>query len=345
MSSSCSTSGDLADLVADCQSEAEVGRSAGFLLKKAREASGLKLSTLATSLKVPLKKLEALEQDRFDLLPDVVFARALAGSVCRSLKLDAREVLQRIPNKPSSVLSGRELAGPEGRLAVPIRSARRRSHAPVFRRSARRAPTIGLVLLAVAVALVYFADVQGPGHFVKQALQGRLSDGFILKGNDSRVGPTAGTSMVMVPNGMSAGGGSTVLVRAGSHPIEPVFSLDHPVSPISRTTDRSGAAIAPTPSPGQSRQSMLPRPETRNPIATPVLTLIASGDAWVSVTDAKGAVLLNRLFAAGEVVQTSGLFPLKTVLGRADLMRVEVRGRSLDLAPLSRENVARFEVQ
>ncbi|UUZ68449.1 helix-turn-helix domain-containing protein [Polaromonas sp. P2-4] len=51
--------------------------SAGTLLRDAREAAGLHIATLAVSLKVPVKKLEALEQDRFDLLPDLVFARWL----------------------------------------------------------------------------------------------------------------------------------------------------------------------------------------------------------------------------------------------------------------------------
>jgi cytoskeleton protein RodZ len=53
------------------------------------------IAALAVSLKVPVKKLEALEQNRFDLLPDSVFVRALASSVCRTLKLDAAAVLER----------------------------------------------------------------------------------------------------------------------------------------------------------------------------------------------------------------------------------------------------------
>ena len=49
------------------------------------------------SLKVPVRKLEALEDDRYDLLPDAVFVRALASSVCRTLKIDPQPVLDRLP--------------------------------------------------------------------------------------------------------------------------------------------------------------------------------------------------------------------------------------------------------
>ena len=57
--------------------------TAGSLLRTAREREGLHIAALAVSMKVPVKKLEALEADRLDLLPDAVFVRALAASVCR----------------------------------------------------------------------------------------------------------------------------------------------------------------------------------------------------------------------------------------------------------------------
>ncbi|HUR90162.1 MAG TPA: helix-turn-helix domain-containing protein [Ramlibacter sp.] len=71
--------------------------SAGALLRRAREATGLHVAAVAVSLKVPVRKLEALEDDRFDDLGDPVFIRALASSVCRTLKVDPRPVLDRLP--------------------------------------------------------------------------------------------------------------------------------------------------------------------------------------------------------------------------------------------------------
>ena len=76
-----------------------------------------------------------------------------------------------------------------------------------------------------------------------------------------------------------------------------------------------------------------------------MLTVTASKESWVKVIDAKGAVLLSRLLMPGEVAQASGFPPLDAVVGRADVVRVEVRGKWLDLSPLSRDNVARFEVK
>ncbi|MDB5911527.1 MAG: hypothetical protein JWP22_202, partial [Ramlibacter sp.] len=75
----------------------DAGPSAGALLREGREAAGLHVSTLAANLKVPVRKLEALEEDRYEQLGDAVFIRALAASVCRTLKLDPKPVLQRLP--------------------------------------------------------------------------------------------------------------------------------------------------------------------------------------------------------------------------------------------------------
>lgn len=71
--------------------------SAGALLRAARLEKGLDIEALAAALRVNARKLEALEADRYDLLPDSGFTRALALSVCRALKVDAAPVLAALP--------------------------------------------------------------------------------------------------------------------------------------------------------------------------------------------------------------------------------------------------------
>jgi cytoskeleton protein RodZ len=71
--------------------------SAGAMLRAAREARGMHIGVLAASIKVAQRKLEALEADRHDELPDITFTRALAQAVCRALKIDPDPVLARLP--------------------------------------------------------------------------------------------------------------------------------------------------------------------------------------------------------------------------------------------------------
>ena len=57
---------------------AGAGAGAGALLRAARERQGLHVAALAAAIKIPQRKLEALEAGRFEELPDATFTRALA---------------------------------------------------------------------------------------------------------------------------------------------------------------------------------------------------------------------------------------------------------------------------
>lgn len=127
---------------------AESEPTAGALMRLAREASGLHIAALAVSLKVPVKRLEALEADRFDLLPDAVFTRALAGSVCRTLKLDPLPILQLLPSQSTPRLS-QQMESRRALHGATISSRR----SPLFGTLSRPAVLGGLLLVVGALAL------------------------------------------------------------------------------------------------------------------------------------------------------------------------------------------------
>ena len=67
------------------------------MLRELRESAGVDAGVLASAMKVSLQKLDALEHDRFDQLPDLTFARALASAICRAFGVDPAPVLARMP--------------------------------------------------------------------------------------------------------------------------------------------------------------------------------------------------------------------------------------------------------
>ncbi len=85
--------------------------TAGALLRQLREDAGFKLDVLAQALRVSPAKLEALEADRLDDLPDAMFARALTLAVCRQLKTDAAPVLALLPGQDVSRLAAKNERG------------------------------------------------------------------------------------------------------------------------------------------------------------------------------------------------------------------------------------------
>ena len=93
----------------------------GGLMRQAREARGLHITLLATTLRVPPERLKALESENWSQLPDLVFARALAMSVCRQLKIDPLPILAAMPD-PDPLRSVRvtaAISAPLGGMASP----------------------------------------------------------------------------------------------------------------------------------------------------------------------------------------------------------------------------------
>ena len=71
--------------------------TAGAMLRQMRESAGVDAGVLASAMKVSLQKIEALEHDRFDQLPDMTFARALTSAICRAFGVDPAPVLALMP--------------------------------------------------------------------------------------------------------------------------------------------------------------------------------------------------------------------------------------------------------
>ncbi len=300
--------------------QVQSGPSAGTLLREAREAAGLHIAALAVSLKVPVRKLEALEADRLDLLPDAVFVRALASSVCRTLKMDPAPVLDRLPQT-----SAPRLIRDSGGINTPFRAP-----------SDGRSPS-WLDQLSKPVFLAVFALLLGALVliFLPSARQ------------DDAAAPTrAETVSAPVP------AAAVVAPEAAPVPV-PAPAPALAAQPTAVISPGSAATAVPTVSPTFSVAVSTPTVVSPTAVMTPVVALPTTGivvfktvgESWVEVTDAKGVIAVRKTLAPGEVVGASGALPLAVVIGRANATKVEVRGRPFDLNTVAKDNVARFEVK
>lgn len=78
--------------------------------------------------------------------------------------------------------------------------------------------------------------------------------------------------------------------------------------------------------------------------APPLLKLRFTGTSWAEVKDAEGKVLHSQHNIAGAEFVVEGTPPFYVVIGDAGMAAVEVRGDPFDLAPHTRQNVARFTI-
>jgi cytoskeleton protein RodZ len=129
----------------------QAGLTAGRMLREAREAKGLTADSLAASMKVSTKKIEAIETDCFELLPDMVFARALALSICRHLRIDADQILKQFP--PSIA---HNLKSDESGINTPFRPSQDMTKLMFVNVLTRPAAVIFILVLLAALLLFVF---------------------------------------------------------------------------------------------------------------------------------------------------------------------------------------------
>ena len=77
---------------------------------------------------------------------------------------------------------------------------------------------------------------------------------------------------------------------------------------------------------------------------SPLLKLHFNGASWAEVKDAEGKLLHSQHSQTGSEYVIEGTPPFYVVIGDANKATVEVRGEAYDLAPHTRQNVARFTV-
>ena len=270
--------------------------SAGAQLRAARERQGMHVAALAAAIKIPQRRLEALEADRYDELPDATFARALALTVCRALKIDPAPVLAQLPR-----IGDKPLPDVAGGLNAPYRERSGRAERPAGLAPLRHPLSWAALLVLLAAALVLWLPEGG--------WRSLLSDSTATPASAT----TASAAMPAVAS----------VAAAASSVVEEIV----PAAAAPASADPAAAsAVAAAPVAG-------------------LAVLRASNASWVEVIDAAGQVLLQRVLQPGESVGLDGRLPLRLKIGNAAVTSLQFRGREVDLAPHTRDNVARLELK
>lgn len=286
---------------------APTGSSAGALLRAARERQGLHIAALAATIKIPQRKLEALEGDRHDELLDATFTRALAMTVCRALKVDPAPVLAQLPQ-----IGGKPLPDVAGGLNAPYRE--RPGRAEPAHLGPMRHPLSWAALLVLAAAVVVFLLPAGwwqnllPDNSGSVAPAGLAASAVLPAASDA-----ASAASALVPDSLAAAS-----APASAAAVEVVHS-------VSTDPEASASAAADA--------------------AAGVAVLRANDASWVEVIDASGQVLVQRVLQPGESLGLDGRLPFKLKIGNAAATQLQFRGQGVDLAPVTRDNVARLELK
>lgn len=299
--------------------------SAGALLRQARQAQGVALGDLAATLKVPVEKLQALEDEDWQRLPDVVFLRALAQTICRTLHLEAAPVLALLPQQKVTALA------PQGGLNAPMRE---RGVPSILATKTQHSPWPWVVLLLIVLGGGGYLGVQWMAPEWVRGVSTTVPAPSDPAGDSPLFSPA-------VPEEGDGGGMGNMgdVAQAGEVPTVQAAALMQPALPEEEGAQPGFAAPAPAAEPAAA-----PAAQAAASVS-PVLRITAKGATWVQVLDAQQRLLIEKILQDGEVFSTSAPKPLTVAVGKADLATVEVNGAPFDVQAVARSNVARFEVK
>ena len=274
----------------------------GAELQRAREARGLALSEVAQQLKFAPRQLEALEQDRFDLLPGGTFARGMVRNYARLLKIDPEPLVRSI---------GERFEAPDaGTLA-----ARYRQPVP-FSDSARRSTfvylglSLGVLAIGAGVGWQWYHE-RGRGASLAQAQQ------------PAKV--AARTAPAPAPQEEARPKAAEKLAEAAPQP-------KAVASPSKSEADAAVEKVA----------SARPPPLAKVAPGVHRLVIRCQEAAWIEVRDANERALVSSLNPPGaeRVVQARG--PLTLIIGNAPHVSILHNDQPIDLAPYIKVETARF---
>jgi cytoskeleton protein RodZ len=274
----------------------------GARLKAAREERGLSISEVAQSLKFAPRQLEALEQDRFELLPGGTFVRGMVRSYARLLKLEPEPLLE--------VIAGHFQAPDAGTLAA------RYSQPVPFSDNARRST---FVYLGVSIAVLALGSLVAYQWYREHRATTQLASKRTAEKRAVAATKPAPPAPAVVANAPRT---------------QPKSAEEPPrTDAVMKVATSQPAALS---------LAKAPVPVAKIASGVHRLVIRCEEEAWIEVRDSNERMLVSSLNPKGceRVVQARG--PLTLVIGNAAHVVVLHNDRPIDLAPHTKLTIARF---
>ena len=315
----------------------EYPQSPGKQLRQAREEKGLSIQEVASSLRLGVPIITALEADEFHKLPSLAFVRGYMRTYARLLDL------------PEETLALPQEVSKEPPLVSSIVSANHKQSSS--RDRPIRLISILLILLLAISAVVWWLNHSDEFIFARQTVE--------------PVDETALPAQPVIPSlspsslpAQRAEEGERAAVESGeseaeAEQLEAVVAAESPVvSEVMAAIEDVVVAQSPSTAepiaPSEAvEEEIRPRPEPS--AATPVIAqaeveLRYQDKSWTEISDNSGERLAFGLIEAGEVLKLRGEAPFSIFLGYAPAVEVYFNDELYDHTPFQRRGIARFHL-
>ncbi len=302
--------------------------SLGARLMKAREARRIPIEGIAQQIRVPVKVVRAIEEDRVEGIAPI-YLRGYVRGYARIVGLSEDSVLFGLPSVDTPVVA-------TARSGRAMERGERSGGGLKFATLCVVAILIGLTVASFRAPVV--EDVPIDAGLVEPeapALSGSADPPEAGAPSSPAVLPSAEAPRSEPPSATTP---EPAAVPSDAPAVADVSTVADAATEAEAGV--SGAAAVPPSAP----------PDAQAPEGATVLTaghnlvLELDRESWTEVQDAHGAKLYYALAAAGQTIKVAGEPPFRVVLGNAPDVEVYYNGKPFDITPWSRGRVARFTV-
>lgn len=326
----------------------------GEVLLAARIAKGYSQKDASDNLRLSIKQIDALETNAFSLLPDAMITRGFIRNYARYLELDAEPLLlsyrARMPDKSPNVLS----------VQTSIQQVMLTKESQPWLKYILGSILVLLFLLSwffymdympkpvkhnaivatdIAVTTVKTEAIPLP-EVALPAAERQPEVGEVVIGTEPVNSASDFLAVTPVVSGTpvastTAVASATPVVTNATTPSAPVLSA----TKMNSITNKADVAV-------QANHTINSAPLAISPLATVKnISLTCTEKTWVSVTNKAGKVIFEKMLSGGSSDSFDGEPPFNVVIGNAKASKLMYSGKSIDLNPSTRSNVARITLQ
>ena len=308
-------------------------RSPGAVLLAERRSQGLSLGDIARQLKLSVRQVEALERDEYGAFSGSVFVRGFLRNYAKLLRLDPDRLLEAASESIAPVrVSG---AAPQMPIASPSREGQ------------HRILTWGAFGVLAVVVLFLLASNASKEQRETQVAERPLAPATppLRAGEPPPGAASEPPSAPMAPaEPVSSRPAAEPAAAASSAPTTAEPSESQPR--VESTASRAAAEDSPRPGSAPSDESAPAKPRVLvSGTGSSQIRMVFEDESWVEITDGSGDTIFSRLNAPGTERLIRGQPPFLVVVGNAHAVKLLYRGKSIDLGPHTRVDVARVTLE
>lgn len=302
--------------------------SLGEVLQAARLAKELTQQDISNNLRYSVKQVNALETGQFELLPDAMITRGFIRNYAKLLEIDAEPLLA----------SYRQSVSSDTDKVIAVRSSMR----PV-QLTKESQPWLKYILASILVLLFLLAWLFYVDYMPKTpSISDEKTPEVIEEIAPASAEPLPEAALPAAERLAEGGDMAPDLLAAPNVGLNGSTQAPTNAADVKSADPLSQADFKPL-APSATQQIQVPA-NSANP-ADKAVTMVFTAQTWVSVTDKFGKVVYEKLSRSGDQETINVKLPLNLVIGNASGTKLNFGGKDIDLAPHTKDNVARITLE